>query len=189
MREARVLAAPRRHVMPRRQRHLVERHRAGVAGGFHDAAVSSAQCEPRHAGQGVTALEGTADHRQHALAIVQYDRRRPRDEERLRIRRRSVATDQDRHLRRERPHVPHDIEYLVGLECMHGRDADERRPRCTHLSCERTGEAEVGDRHAVAARLEGRCDVFHAERFDAKERTEAEALVRGHGTKQQHMHR
>ena len=37
-------------------------------------------------------------------------------------------------------------------------------------------------RDAVAARLERRGDVFHAERLDAEERAEAEALVRGHGT-------
>jgi hypothetical protein len=72
---------------------------------------------------------------------------------------------------------------------MHGRDADERRPRHTHLRCEWTGEAEVGDRHAVAARLERRRDVFYAERLDAKERAAAEALIRGHRTKQQHLHR
>ena len=31
-------------------------------------------------------------------------------------------------------------------------------------------------------------DVFHAERLDAKERTETESFVAGNGTQQQHVH-
>ena len=57
------------------------------------------------------------------------------------------------------------------------------------LRGERAAESEVGERDAVAARLERGRDVFHAERLDAEERTEAEALVGGHGTKQQDVHR
>ena len=59
---------------------------------------------------------------------------------------------------------------------------------CAHLVLERSTEAEVGERDAMAAGLERRGDVLHAERLDAKEGTQAEPLVTRNGTQQQNVH-
>ena len=61
-------------------------------------------------------------------------------------------------------------------------------PARAELMLERAAEPQIGERDAMAARLERRRDVFHAERLDAEERAEPEALVAGHGTQQQDVH-
>ena len=71
---------------------------------------------------------------------------------------------------------------------MHGRDADDVGSGAANLGGERTREAEIGERHAMPARFERGRDVLHAERLDAKERSEAEAFVRRHGPQQQNVH-
>ena len=53
---------------------------------------------------------------------------------------------------------------------------------------ERRAEAEIGERDAVAARFERGRDVLHAERLDAEERAETEALVARNRTQQQDLH-
>ena len=74
MRQTGVLPPPRRHVMARRQRHVVERERPRVAGGPEDPAVAVGQREAGHRRQRRAALERVAHPRQRALAIVQHDR-------------------------------------------------------------------------------------------------------------------
>jgi hypothetical protein len=71
---------------------------------------------------------------------------------------------------------------------VHPGDADQARTERPHVVPQRTTETEIGDGDAVASGLECCRDIFHAERLDAEERTEAETLVRGHGTKQQNGH-
>ena len=53
----------------------------------------------------------------------------------------------------------------------------------------RTAEPENDDGRRVAARFERRGDVFEAERFDAEERTETEALVTRDRSQQEDSHR
>ena len=54
---------------------------------------------------------------------------------------------------------------------------------------ERAAEPQIDEGHPVAARLERGRDVLHAERLDAEERTEAEALVSRDWSEQQDVHR
>ena len=73
MRQAGVLPPPRRHVMARRQRHLVERQRPRFAGRPEDPAVAVGQREAGHRRQRRAAFERVAHPRQRALAIVEHD--------------------------------------------------------------------------------------------------------------------
>ena len=100
-----------------------------------------------------------------------------------------MAADDDRHVRREPPDVGRQRQHFVGLEGVHGGDADQRRTDAPHQVFERATEAEIGQRHAVSLHLESRGDVFHAERLDAEERTETESFVAGNRTEQQDVHR
>ena len=99
-----------------------------------------------------------------------------------------MAADDDRHVRREPRTSRASAEHLVGLERVHAGDADERRARASQLLLDGAAEAQIGDRDAVAARLERGGDVLHAERLDAEERTEAEAFVSWDRTQQQDVH-
>ena len=100
-----------------------------------------------------------------------------------------MAADDDRHLRRQRAHPRRERQHFVGFERVHRGDADQLPGRAARmLLFERATESEVGERDPVAAGLERGGDVFHAERLDAKERTEAEPFVAGNGTQQQHIH-
>ncbi len=99
-----------------------------------------------------------------------------------------MPADDDRHLGRERADLRGKRQHVVGFERVHRGDADERGPGRAHLVLERSTEAEIGQRDAMAAGFERRGDVLHAERLDAKEGTEAEPLVAGNGTQQQHIH-
>ena len=112
-----------------------------------------------------------------------------RHQKRLRIRCGGVAADDDRHARQQRSHA---LRRARPLRRFRARAS----PRCrrapgrdaANVRGERTAEAKVGQRDAVAARLERRRDVFHAERLDAEEGAEPEAFVRGHGPQQQNVH-
>jgi hypothetical protein len=174
--------------MPCGQRHLVEVQRAGLSGRAGDGAIGAAQRQPRHARQRLAACERVADQRQHAFAIVDHDRGGGRHEERLGVGSGGMAADENRYARRQRAHAVRQRDDFVGLERVHRRDADQIGARRADLRGERSAEAQIGERHAVAPRFERGRDVFHAERFDAEERTEAEPLVRRDGAKQQNIH-
>ena len=53
---------------------------------------------------------------------------------------------------------------------------------------ERAAESQVGERDRVATGFERRRDVLHAERFDAKERSQPETVVLGHRAQQEYVH-
>ena len=99
-----------------------------------------------------------------------------------------MAAHDDRHARQQRSNALGERDHFVGFERVHRRDADEGGTRATNVSGQRTPEAKVDQRDAVAARLERRRDVFHAQRLDAEEGAEPEAFVRGHGPQQQNVH-
>ena len=65
---------------------------------------------------------------------------------------------------------------------MHGRDTDEPRA-ILQVVLDRTAEAKIDKGDIVAARFERGGDVFHAQGFDAEERSETEAFVSRDGTK------
>ena len=68
-------------------------------------------------------------------------------------------------------------ERFVGLERVHAGDADQRGPRLAQVMVHGPAVAEIHDGRAMAARFERRGDVLEAERLDAEERAEAEAIV------------
>ena len=133
------------------------------------------------------ALEGLDQPRHRSLAVVEHDRVDGGARERRRIGGGRVTADDDRYVGRDSANPSHELQHVVGLERMHRRDADEIRTRI-EVVLDRTAETQIDERDLVPARLERGGDVFHAERFDAEERSETEALVSGNGTKQQDSH-
>ena len=100
-----------------------------------------------------------------------------------------MPADDDRHVRRERAArgAASASTSSVSSACIAAMPTSAGRA-VRMLLLERATEAEVGERDAVPGGLERGGDVFHAERLDAKERTQAEAFVAGNGPQQQHVH-
>ncbi len=99
-----------------------------------------------------------------------------------------MAADEDECTGARPPHVRGQCEHFVRLECVHARDADERRTRGPQKTIDRSAETQIGDGDAVAPPLERRGDVLEAERLDPEERTEAEAIVPRRWPQQQDVH-
>jgi hypothetical protein len=93
------------------------------------------------------------------------------DEKGLRIGRGGVASDDDRHSRREPPHASGQREHIISLEGMHGRNADEAWACRAKVMVEGLAESKVGERNGVTVRFKRRGDVLHPEWFDAEEWT------------------
>ena len=190
MGEARVLLAPCVDVMPRRQRNVVELQRPGLARGLHHLAVRAAQRKAGNRAERYAALESVA-HVAAALFRRRPARRRssPRRGTALDTRPRCGRRRQSARPGASRADAADEVDDLVGFERVHRGDADEGRTRRADLRGDRRREPQVRERHAMTARLERRRDVFHAERLDAEERSEAEPLVRGDRAQKQDVHR
>ena len=188
MGEARVLAAPRGHLVSRGQGDRIQRKVAGLALRARVSALAVRQREPRHRRQRLPAFECRAQSRHHAFTLVDHDRGHVARQKWTWIRGRRVPANNDGHVRRERADLCGQCQHVVGFECVHRGNADERRSRLAQLVLERSTEAEVGERDAMAAGFEGRGDVLHAKRLDAKEGTQAEPLVIRNGTQQENVH-
>ncbi len=79
-------------------------------------------------------------------------------------------------------------QYIVGLERVHGRNADERGTLAVDVVLERPAEAQVGERDIVPVSFERGRDVLHAERFDAEEGAESVPFVPRDRAQQQDLH-
>ena len=99
-----------------------------------------------------------------------------------------MATDDDRHGRREPTDLSCEPEDLVGLERVHAGDADETRARASQLLLDGVAEPKVGDGDPMTTALERGRDVLHAEGLDAEERTETESFVSWDRTQQEDVH-
>ncbi len=191
MREARVLATPGCDVMAGGMRHQVELE--GIAsiarrGRPDPGAIRSPDGDPWHRGQRLPPLERFDDSWHRPLAVVQHDGVDRGSSERCGIRRRGVPADNQRHVRGDGTDPRDQVEHVVGLERVHRGDADDARP-LAEIPLDAAGEAQVGERHLMAACLERSGDVLHPERLDAEERTEAEALVTRDRPQQEDAHR
>jgi hypothetical protein len=181
MRQARVLPAPRGDVPPRRQRHVIQCEGPGLASRADVSAIAVWQRKARHGRQRLLAFERCTESRHRALGVVHHDGRYVARQKRTWAGGSGVPADDDGHVRRERADLRGKCQHFVRFERVHRGDADEGRPGFAHLVLERPAEAEIGQRDAMAIGFECRGDVLHAERLDAKERTQTEPLVVGNG--------
>jgi hypothetical protein len=127
MGQARILTAPRAHVLPGGQRHAVERQRSRLTFSAQRPTLAVTERETGHIPEGCAPLEGVGHLRHHPLAIVHDDRRHVRHEERRGIGRSSMTTDHDRHVGGQPAHTTRERDHFIGFERVHGRDADEAR--------------------------------------------------------------
>ena len=189
MREARVLPAPRGHVLSRRQRHVVQRERrrsrrrvrmsppspsgsaspGTVVSGRPRSSAAHSRGIARSPSSSTTADDVLDRNGAGYAAAVCPPTTMGTSGESARTRAASASTSS------------------VSSACIAAMPTSAGRRRA-HLVLERAAEAEIGQRDAVAAGFERRGDVLHAERLDAEEGTEAEPLVAGNGTQQQNIH-
>ena len=155
-------------------------------------ATTSPDCsrtrQPRNVAQRPASLDGVRDPRHRPLPVVQNHGIDGILEEGVRIRGRGVAADDDGHAgARWRTRRASSITSSVSSACM---AAIPTRPSASgaQLLLERSAESQIGERHVWPLRFERRSDVLHAERLDAEERAQPEALVSGHRTQQQDVH-
>src|SRR5579872_5060087 len=71
---------------------------------------------------------------------------------------------------------------------MHAGDPNEPRSCGLQQLSDRAAVAEIGDRRPMPALLECCRDVFESKGFNAKERSEAKAIVARYGSQQQDVH-
>ena len=191
MGEARILTPPRCDKVPRGQRNLVELEGHRIGRRRERLARRLPHRKARNLAQRSSRLEGVRDPRHGPLAIVENHGIDWILQERMWIRCRGVAADDDGHAWRELSNLTGQCHDVVGFERVHGRDADQAQRRKTsrsELLVERAGESQIGDGRRVASGFERRGDVLHAEGLDAKERAEAEPVVPGYWTQQEYVH-
>jgi hypothetical protein len=100
-----------------------------------------------------------------------------------------MAANDDGDVGRQGADARGESEHLIGFQCVHPGDAHESGAGVADVMVERAAESQIGERDSMACGFERGGDVFHAERLDAKEWSEAESLVARHRTEEQDVHR
>ena len=127
--------------------------------------------------------------RHDALAVAEADGVDASGQERRRVRGRRVPPHQDEGVRGGTAHARDERQRVVDLERVHAGDADDLRAQPCDVPLDGAPEAQVAQLDVVALCEQRRADVLHAERFDAEEGPETEALVARHGAQQEDTHR
>ena len=99
-----------------------------------------------------------------------------------------MPADNDRDRRSRLTNARGQGQDIFGLEGVHGRQADQCRPRRAEMRLDRSPEPQVGDRDLVPLRFKRRGDVFYAERLDPEKGTQPEAFAGRHRPKKQNTH-
>jgi hypothetical protein len=189
MRETGVLTAPLFVVSSRRPRRRIEHQRPDLARRRPDSVPLVRQREARHFPQRSMVDERVGHERHHPLAVVHAHRIHVPPEKGCGIRRGGMTAHHDRGGGRRAAHACREREDFVSLERVHSRDPDEAGSLGLEIALDGTAETEVGQRNGVAARLQSGCHIGHAQRLDAKERSEPEPFVSRNRPQQQYAHR
>ena len=151
-------------------------------------AIGGLPAQRGHFGDRPSFLDRVRERGNRLLAVVHADRVDLRLLERARERRCGVSPDDDERIGRRAPHVASRFEHAVVLESVHTRDADEPRARPLDPGGD-PPEAQIDDRRRMPTGAKSRGDVLEPERLDAKEGTQAKALVSRVGAQEKDVHR
>ena len=175
------------HEIARRQRNPVKGRAFGQRR-RRDPSVRSPQPQSRNRRERPPVFESREERRDDLLSVVHADRVHLVALERLRERGRRVTADENERARRQSADLPRLLEQPVVLERVHPGETDDPWPRLPDRAAEPTSEPEIHDRRFVSRPPQRGADVFEAERLDAEERSQSEALVARVGPDEEDVH-